>query len=268
VLLGPPTIGKTALAKQIADQVAQLNEVPVLFFTFVHSADDLRMRTLARIAGVELAEIMNGKTDRVMETFPKREMTRVWDLVEDAAKQYGAFGSRMQVIEAGRRTAFETLRQTAHDAKREAGADQILMVFDHLQAMPLAGGNSPDACGVDEICFDLRRLARSLNSPVLLVSSEAHEAYKGNRMPTLSALKSAEGMGYAADVILAMWEDQTISKRLTRESPGMRNVNLILLKNRRGNLAQFTAMFHPGTSRFMNLEKSDQPYDRFDAMQG
>ena len=57
LLIGPPACGKTAFAKQLLDQVVMRNLVPGIFFSFAERKKELRIKTLARLSGVENREI-------------------------------------------------------------------------------------------------------------------------------------------------------------------------------------------------------------------
>jgi len=60
LLIGPPACGKTSLAKQLLDQAAMNNSVPGIFFSFAERKKELRIKTLARLSGVENREIRRG----------------------------------------------------------------------------------------------------------------------------------------------------------------------------------------------------------------
>ena len=60
LLIGPPGVGKTSFAKQLLDQVAKHNTVPGVFFTFAERKKELRIKTLARLSGLENREIRRG----------------------------------------------------------------------------------------------------------------------------------------------------------------------------------------------------------------
>src|SRR5206468_4929101 len=53
LLIGPPACGKTSLAKQLLDQVIMYNNVPGVFFTLAETSKELRIKTLARLSGLE-----------------------------------------------------------------------------------------------------------------------------------------------------------------------------------------------------------------------
>ena len=59
-LIGPPACGKTSLAKQLLDQVALHNNVSGVFFTLAEASKEVRIKTLARLSGLESREIRRG----------------------------------------------------------------------------------------------------------------------------------------------------------------------------------------------------------------
>ena len=60
LLIGPSASGKTSLAKQLLDQVVMHNAVPGVFFTLTETSKELRIKTLARLSGLESREIRRG----------------------------------------------------------------------------------------------------------------------------------------------------------------------------------------------------------------
>src|SRR4029453_8897316 len=60
LLIGPPACGKTSLVKQLLDQVVMQNGVPGAFFSLTETSKELRIKTLARLSGLECREIRRG----------------------------------------------------------------------------------------------------------------------------------------------------------------------------------------------------------------
>lgn len=255
VLAGAPSTGKTTLAKQIADHVAEKEQVPVLFWSFEQSKEELRIKSLARLASVNSRAIWKGRTGDVD-----------WSKVEEADETYRrGSGPFLTVIEAGRTDTVQAIRAAALMAKHKSGDKPVFLVLDYLQIIP-AGPDAPDTIRerVDVVLSELRRLARDLNSPVLVVSSENREAYKGNNKPTLAALKESGGIEYSADAVLCLWRDTKESDRKeadrktrTPAAPKTLCVEVHVLKNRNGELAKVKLDFTPAWASFAQVGRAE-----------
>ena len=186
VLGGMPSCGKTTLAKQIADHVAEVEKVSVLFYSFEQSAEELRIKSLARLSSVDSRVIWKGRTG-----------TDTWAKVAKASEEYlQGPGPCLTIIEAGRKDTVEAIRAAALMAKRKAGDKRVLLVLDYLQIIP-PGKDAPDALRerIDANLSDLRRLSRDLKSPVQVVSTLNRGAYgEPSKPPSMVALKESGGI--------------------------------------------------------------------------
>ena len=252
ILAGAPSCGKTTLAKQIADTVAEVEKVPVLFYSFEQSAEELRIKSLSRLSSVNSRHIWKGRAGNLE-----------WKKVEAAAGEYlQGTGPYLTIIEAGRKDTVEAIRAAAIMAQRKAGGGRVLLVLDYLQIIP-AGKDAPDALRerIDANLSELRRLSRDLKSPVLVVSSQNREAYKENKPPTLAALKESGGIEYSADAVICLWRDKEESERLTEKYKRLTvRVEAHVLKNRNGELSKIKLDFTPEWSLFTERDKEDLDY--------
>jgi replicative DNA helicase len=254
VLAGAPSTGKTTLAKQVADQVADAEKVPVLFFSYEQSKDELRIKSLSRLAQVDSRIVWKGRTD-----------ADTWAKVEAAAEDYRRGPGRwLTLIEAGRTDTVEAIRAAALMAKHKAGGKRALVVLDYLQIMPTPADIRMNGIKdkVDFNLSELRRLARDLDSPVLAVASENREAYKGNKRPTMYALKESGGTEYSADNILCLWRNKDETEQLT-QAYGRKTVRVEVhvLKNRNGELANIKTDFTPAWSDLSEQGKEGLGYE-------
>jgi len=258
ILAGAPSCGKTTLAKQIADHVAEVEKVPVLFYSFEQSAEELRIKSLARLSQVDSRVIWKGC-----------EKDEAWKEVEKAAADYTqGTGEYLTIVQADRKDTIEAIWATALMAKRRAGDKPILLILDYLQIIP-AGKEAPDAIRekIDWNLSELRRLSRDLKSPVLVVSSENRETYKGNKQPTLASLKESGGMEYSADVVICLWRNKEKSESMETDrvrhnvkSPKTVRVEAHVLKNRNGQLAKVKLDFTPAWADFGEIGNGDLSY--------
>jgi len=132
-LSGAPSTGKTTLAKQIADSIAELNKIPVLFWSFEQSKEELRIKSLARIASVDTQAIAKGSMDDAS-----------WERVRKAEEYYRReCGPALTVIEAGAADTIGAIRSAALLAKHKAGGRPVLVVLEALGCCRLAHRHHP-----------------------------------------------------------------------------------------------------------------------------
>ena len=243
ILAGAPSTGKTSLAKQIADQVAEAEEVPVMFWTFEQSKEELRIKSLSRLAEVDSRNLANGLW-KVAEA----------DLIRRADEKYRAKpGRHLTIIEGERSDALGRIRASAVLAKHRAGGKPVFIVIDYLQIIP-AEADAPDNLRekIDATLSELRRMARDLKSPILVISSMNRASYgDGKQRPTMSSMKESGGIEYSADAVIALWRDTEASDKLSKDFNRLTvRVEALVLKNRNGALANVDLIFTPAWSRF------------------
>jgi replicative DNA helicase len=252
VIAAPAGAGKTTFAKQLADNVAKLNHVPVIYFTRDTSANDLRVMTLSRLAAVNTRCVTNGPTDR--EVIEARGAVNIWSKVEAAAEEYASFGHWMHLIETDLETTVGRIRLMAHAIMKKHGAHRALIVVDHLQALS-AGADSRHLHSikdrVDWVASELRRLARDLDCPIVAISSFNRAAYQ--YAPSLSAFNDAGGIEFGTDVVCVM---HTRAKQ-SIIGDYFREVDLCILKNRFGDTTRVGFTFAADRARFE--ERPDAP---------
>lgn len=212
VIAAAPSAGKTTFIKQMADQVAECNDgVPVLFFSYEQSASELRRKTLARLSKIDNQRIREGKVQE-------------GDLAV-AVEYIHRFGRRLKVIEADVRHNVGMIRLIAQREKHQTGKSPVIFV-DYLQIMPAADLKMKDKrAEVDSLVSELRRLARDIDVPVIVISSMSRAAYNEAK---LSGFKESGGIEYGADLAAIM--------DVQAETPDgtERSIDLVILKNRNG----------------------------------
>jgi replicative DNA helicase len=268
LLAGSPSCGKTTLLNQLADQVALFNSVPVLFFSYQHSFRELRVKTLARMSKVPTDAIAEGMTQRVVEEKLTGQLRRLWEYIDKANRELEKWVHHVRTIEADGGTTVEKIQVEAESALRETGAARALIAIDPLEVVPLSHSPLSREERLVTVCAELRRVARALDCPVIATVGISHDQYKSNRLPSLGSLRDRGGIEHLADAVMALWEDQSASRKTAREVPGTRAVDLLLLKSRHSGLGRLRMHFNPTLATFSDAVRDPQPYDRFDAMQG
>lgn len=253
ILGAAPSTGKTTFVKQLADQVVDLNpDAACLFVSLEQSREELRVKTLSRLSGVENRDILRGRLDRGQAG---------WKAVIEAAQGYHkAVAARFFVVEGDKATTPDRIRLAALQVKRATQAARLLVVVDYLQIVPTEEQYRDPRNRVDAVVSDLRRLARDLDAAVVAVSSVGRTSYD---RPTLAAFKESGGVEYGADLGAVMWREKDAPKGETtfRDVTGRqwKRVSLDIVKNRNGERSRIDFDFFPQVSAFVEKSKTSLP---------
>lgn len=248
VLGAAPSTGKTTWVKQLVDQVATLNsEAACLFVSYEQSADELRIKTLSRLSGLENRDLIRG---RLTASSPG------WAIVKKVAQDYRSqVADRVFILEADNRMTIDRIRLAAEAVTRLTNCRQLLVAVDYLQIVPTDREYSDPRSKVDAVLSDMRRLARDLKATVLTIASIGRASY-ANDTGRLEAFKESGNVEYTADLAGLLIEDKTGLKGHTHyPAPGSgsrdwKRVYLDIVKNRNGERSRIHFDFFPAVSGF------------------
>lgn len=274
ILAGRPSMGKTALATNIAYQVAKayawephpdgrrrtVNGGVVAFFSLEMSAEQLAMRLLAEVSGVSSDRLRKGEIDA-------SEFGRVRDAamqIQDAPLYIDATGG----------LSIAKLTARARRLKRTAGLD--LIVVDYLQLVTTDGGGR-EANRVQEVSAitqGLKSLAKELSVPVLALSQLSRQVEnREDKRPQLSDLRESGSIEQDADVVMFVYRESYYKSRaepregtaehLTwqEEMDRLRGLaEVVIGKQRHGPIGTVKLAFNEDLTKFGNLAR-DNRYD-------
>lgn len=248
LLIGPPACGKTSFAIQLLDQVAKHNTVPGVFFSFAERKKELRIKTLARLSGIENKEIRRGSAYLLhWYGVPKAQHTEIerlppsWDKLKKSAEEAKTWMDLIYLIECGRDIDLRRIEDQIREVERLKDTDRVMVVIDDCQRLGNIEQKLTDR--VAPVVDELQRAAMTLRIPILAVCPDL----RGNRS-TLPQMWSDRAP--SADVILVMEIDLERTKKLIEPNQAL---TLHIIKNRGGEKGKLAFEFVPAFSKFTEL---------------
>src|SRR5687768_6449224 len=240
IIAARPSMGKTALALNIAEHVAVDNGLPVAIFSMEMSSTQLAMRMLGSIARVDQHKMRTGRlTDKE------------WgDLSEAMGKLHE---TPLFIDEGGALTALE-VRARARRLKRQY-SKLGLIVIDYLQLMSASSQGENRATEISEISRSLKAMAKELEVPVIALSqlNRALEQ-RPNKRPVMSDLRESGAIEQDADVIMFIYREVVYKPDLPEEQRGIAEV--IVGKQRNGPIGTVKLTFRGQHTRFENYQEA------------
>jgi replicative DNA helicase len=235
ILAGRPSMGKTAFALNLAENVA-LNGKPVLVFSLEMGDTQLVTRSLSSVGGIDGRALASGRMDE-----------EAWDKVTAAM---GRLHEAPLFIDETPNLSVGQMRVRARRQKRKGGLS--LVVIDYLQLMRGEGNNRNEQLG--DITRSLKLMARDLDVPVICLSQLSRECEKrADKRPMLSDLRESGSIEQDADVVLMMYRDDYYDP----QSHYCGVAECLIRKNRMGACGDMKLAFQPEFSRFRDFAGED-----------
>ena len=244
VLAARPSMGKTAFALNIAENVAVHEGLPVLVFSMEMGASQLALRLVGSLGRIDQQHLRTGRLG-------DDEWGRLAEAVEKL-KQVQVFIDETPALSAAE------LRARARRMARQFGGTLGLIVVDYLQLM--SGSSSGDenrATELGEISRGLKALAKELQCPVMALSQLNRSVETRNdKRPMMSDLRESGAIEQDADVIMFIYRDDYYNKEASKE-PGVSEI--IIAKQRNGPVGTVKLTFLKPLTRFENLAAGGLP---------
>jgi replicative DNA helicase len=254
ILAARPSMGKTALALNIASNAARQGKT-VLFFSLEMDAELLVTRVLSSIAEIDQTDLRNGKMSQ--ETF------KLLQVKANEIKHMPLYIDDVPGL-----NAFDLLSK-CRVFKRKNNNNLDLVVVDYLQLMKIRGDSQSREQGVADNSRMLKELAKTLEIPVLALSQlnrNVENRSTGGR-PQLSDLRDSGSLEQDADMV---WFIHRPSKEKAKQKSNdgfgelseeeKRQAFLIIAKNRNGPVKDIELEFHDKITKFNNNARTYAPY--------
>jgi len=245
LLVGRPACGKTAFARQLLDQLAMGNDAVGFFLSFTESIKELRIKTLARLSGIENKEIRRGSAYLLhwygvprLHGNETEQLSPSWERVRRAAEHARSWLDSIFLLECGKDTTATALEAQISDISATMNKRKTIVVIDDCQR--LGAGDQPLQARLPLVAEQLQLLARKMNAALLAAWPDLRE--NGEVAPQVWAERAV-----GADVVMVMEQDPERTKKLTEPGQAM---NIHIVKNRGGERGKLSFDFQPAFSRF------------------
>ena len=240
VLAARPSIGKTAMALNMAEHIAlRGQEAAVGIFSLEMNTRQLVLRLLCSLARINLADIRDcsvsrGRWTEVMER--SQELRQAPIYIDDAS-------ASLDIVELRARARY---MKQQHDI-------QVLFV-DYLQLIKPAGGNrnTTRENEVARISGGLKGLAKELDIPIVVLAQLNRQAEQTGQRPRLAHLRESGAIEQDADIVALLHRERDVDA----VAPGQENQGieseLIIAKHRNGRTGIAHMLFFPMYTRFEN----------------
>ena len=238
ILAARPSMGKTAFALNIAQNVALRANKAVAIFSLEMPKEQLVQRMLCSEAEVDTQRLKTG----LMQAKDWEKLTTTMNVFAEAPIYIDdcAGATVMDIRAKCRRLMMET---------KELG----LIVIDYLQLM--SGSEKEDRFQqISSISRGLKTLARELGVPVIALSQLSRAVEQRNdKKPMLSDLRESGAIEQDADIVMFIYRDEYYKKE---ESENRGKAEVIIAKHRNGPVGNVELLFQANITKFKNVTKT------------
>ena len=233
IVAGRPSMGKTSLAMNIAENTAVGSKLPVAIFSMEMPGEQLAMRMMASLGRINAHKVRTGKLED--DDWPR--LTHAIGMLAEAP---------MFIDDTPALTPLE-LRTRARRLKREHGLG--LIVVDYLQLMQAPESSENRATEISGITRSLKGLAKELGVPVVALSQLNRSLeQRPNKRPVMSDLRESGAIEQDADVIFFIYRDEVYNE----DSQDKGTAEIIIGKQRNGPTGKVKLTFLGEYTRFEN----------------
>lgn len=237
IVAARPSVGKTAFALNIAQNIATKTDVNVAIFSLEMGASQLVMRMICSEGNIDAQRLRTGalqEEDWTKLTMAMGSLSKAGIYIDDTP------GIRVNEI-----------RAKCRRLKQEKGVGMILI--DYMQLLRGDGRSTENRQQeVSEISRSLKALARELEVPVIALSqlSRGVESRQDKR-PMMSDIRESGSIEQDADIVAFLYRDDYYDK----ESEKKDIIEIIIAKQRNGPIGTVELAFVKEYNKFVNLER-------------
>lgn len=233
IVAGRPSMGKTTLAVNIAENAAIGSKVPTAVFSMEMPAQQLAFRMISSLGRVDQTHLRTGK-------FPDEDWSRINTAVQ-------LMSEAPIYIDDTPGLAPSEIRARARRLQREHGLG--LIVVDYLQLMQVHGNTENRATEISEISRGLKALAKELECPVIALSQLNRSVeQRTDKRPVMSDLRESGAIEQDADLIVFIYREEVYNQ----DTPRKGVADIAIAKQRNGPIGDFPLTFVGRYTKFEN----------------
>ena len=233
IIAGRPSMGKTTLAVNIAENAAIGNKVPTAIFSMEMPSQQLAIRMISSLGRVDQTHIRTGR-------FPDEDWSRINTAVQ-------LMSDAPIFIDDSAGLSPTEVRARARRLKREHNLG--LIVLDYLQLMQVHGNTENRATEISEISRSLKALAKELELPIIALSQLNRSVeQRTDKRPVMSDLRESGAIEQDADLIIFIYREEVYNQ----ETPRKGVADISIAKQRNGPIGDFPLTFVGRFTRFEN----------------
>lgn len=242
ILAARPSMGKTALALNMAMRAAVRHEVPTAIFSLEMSQEQLMMRMLCAWGKVDLSRLRSGYLN-------DEDWTRLYQAADVLS---------VAPIYIDDTAALSTLELRARCRRLKAEKGLGLVVVDYLQLMRTHRYIDSREQEISDISRTLKAIAKEMKVPVLALSQLNRKVEeRTNKRPGLADLRESGAIEQDADVIVFIYRDEVYNRREDNPKRGL--AEIIIGKQRNGPTGDLELAYLGKYTAFEDLAASGVP---------
>jgi replicative DNA helicase len=239
IVAARPSVGKTAFALNIAQNVGVRSKETVAIFSLEMSATQLVQRIISAEANVDGTRLRTG--------FLENED---WEKITMAI---GTLSEAKIFIDDSPTITVSEIRSKCRRLKREHGLGLVLI--DYLQLIQGRGNTDNRQQEVSEISRSLKAIARELEVPVIALSQLSRSVeQRQDKRPLLSDLRESGSIEQDADIVAFLYRDDYYNQ----ESEKKNLIEIIIAKQRNGPVGTVELVFLKNFNKFVNLDRTHE----------
>ncbi|MFD0698514.1 replicative DNA helicase [Paenibacillus sp. GCM10027628] len=239
ILAARPSVGKTAFALNVAQNVGVRAKETVAIFSLEMGAAQLVTRMICAEANVDANRMRTGFLEG--------------DDWEKLTMAIGALSEANIFIDDTPSITVADIRAKCRRLQQEKGLGMILI--DYLQLIAGRGKGDNRQQEVSEISRTLKQIARELNVPVIALSQLSRGVeQRQDKRPMMSDLRESGSIEQDADIVAFLYRDDYYDK----ESEKKNIIEIIIAKQRNGPVGTVELAFLKQFNKFVNMDRSHQ----------